>query len=102
MIDLIQDYFADSEIVSLLTDGDEDGVQTVEDFLYALFSLYEVVPDGEPLYKALIEDWHIFSNKRSMEYVLGQMGNPFNLNDKVGMWLSIKVIYRLGSPLRMK
>ena len=83
MIDLKQDFFSDTEIISLLQDGGEDGNQTVEDFLYALFSLYEPVPDGKPLSKALIEDWQIFKNEPSLEYVLGQMGNPFHLNDKV-------------------
>ncbi len=52
MIDLKQDFFSDTEITSLLQDGGEDGNQTVEDFLYALFSLYEPVPDGKPLSKA--------------------------------------------------
>lgn len=83
MIDLRKDYFVDSEIVSLLQDGGEDGIQTVEDFLYALLSLYEISPDGEPLSKALIEDWRIFKNEASLEYVLGQMGNPFHPNDDV-------------------
>ena len=83
MIDLKQKFFSDTEIISLLQDGGEDGNQTVEDFLYALFSLYEPVPDGKLLGEALIEDWQIFKNEESLEYVLGQMGNPFLLNDKV-------------------
>ena len=83
MIDLKQEFFSDTEIISLLQDGGEDGNQTVEDFLYALFSLYEPVPGGKPISKALIEDWQIFMNEASLEYVLGQMGNPFHLNDKV-------------------
>ena len=83
MIDLRADFFSDTEIVSLLLDGGEDGNQTVEDFLNALFSLYEAVPDGKPLSKALIEDWHIFKDEASLEYVLEQMGNPFHLIDKV-------------------
>ena len=83
MIDLKQDFFSDTEIISLLQDGGEDGNQTVEDFLYALFSLYELDPDGKPLSNALIEDWQIFKNVASLEFVLGQMGNPFHPNDKV-------------------
>lgn len=83
MIDLKQEFFADIEIVSLLQDGGDDDSQTVEDFLYALFSLYEVAPDGQPIAKALTEDWQIFANEASLDYVLGQMGNPFHLNDSV-------------------
>ena len=33
MIDLKWDFFADTEIVSLLQDVSEDGLQTVEDFI---------------------------------------------------------------------
>lgn len=83
MIDLKQEFFADIEIISLLQDGGDDDSQTVEDFLYALFSLYEVAPDGQPIAKALTEDWQIFANEASLDYVLGQMGNSFHLNDRV-------------------
>lgn len=83
MIDLKPDLFADTEIISLLQDGSEDGRQTVEDFLYALFSLYEVAPDGKPISVALIEDWQIFANEASLEYVLEQIGNPFRTSDIV-------------------
>lgn len=83
MIDLKQDYFADTEIVSLLQDGGEDDVQTIEDFLYALLSLYEVSPDGKHLSNALIEDWQIFSNESTLENVLEQMGSSFHTNDSV-------------------
>lgn len=83
MIDLKKDYFADTEIVSLLQDGGEDGNQTVEDFLKALLSLYEISPDGESLSKALIEDWRVFSNELSLAHVLELMGNPFHPDDYV-------------------
>ena len=83
MIDLKIDYFADIEIVSLLREGGEEGSQTVEDFLNALFSLYEISPDGEPLSKALIEDWQVFANEFSLAHVLDLMGNPFHLDDHV-------------------
>lgn len=83
MIDLKWDFFADTEIVSLLQDGSEDGIQTVEDFLYALLSLYEMAPDGKSLSEALISDWQVFANKASLDYVLEQMGNPFRSSDKV-------------------
>ena len=49
MLDLKSDYFSDSEIVGLLMGGGEDDCQTVEDFLHALLSLYEISPDGEPI-----------------------------------------------------
>ena len=83
MIDLKPDLFADIEIKSLLEDGCEDGSQTVEDFLYALISLYEPCPDGNPLVTALVEDWQILANAASLDYVLGRMGNPFHLDDNV-------------------
>lgn len=83
MIDLKPDFFSDTEIASLLQDGSEDGNQTVEDFLYTLFSLYESAPDGEPIVKMLVEEWQIFANDASLDYVLGQMRYPFHLDDKV-------------------
>lgn len=83
MIDLKQDYFVDSEIVSLLQDGGEDANQAVEDFLYALLSLYEISFDGEPLSKALIEDWHVFADEASLALVLSLLGNPFQPGDSV-------------------
>lgn len=54
MLELKSDYFSDSEITGLLVGRDEDDIQTVEDFLFTLLSLYEKSPDGEPLSKALI------------------------------------------------
>ena len=66
MIDLEIGYFADTEIISLLQDGSEDGRQTVEDFLYALLSLYELSPQGESLSKSLIFDWRIFADEVSL------------------------------------
>ena len=83
MIDLKWDFFADTEIVSLLQDGSEDGIQTVEDFLYALLSLYEAAPDGKSLSEALVSDWQVFANEASLDFVLEQMGNPFRSSDKV-------------------
>lgn len=83
MMDLKKDYFVDSEIVSLLDEGGDDGSQTVEDFLYSLLSLYEAAPDGKPLSQALIKDWQIFAGKASLDYVLGQMGYPFRTGEKV-------------------
>ena len=83
MIDLMKDYFADTEIVSLLQDGGEDGNQTVEDFLYALLSLYEISSEGEPLSKALIEDWQVFADETSLAHVLGLLGTPFHSDDPV-------------------
>ena len=83
MIDLKQDFFADTEIVSLLQDGGEDGNQTVEDFLYALLSLYETSSEGEPLSKALIEDWQVFADEPSLSHVLGLLGDPFRPDDLV-------------------
>ena len=63
MIDLKKEFFADTEIVSLLEEGGEDGNQAVEDFLYALLSLYETSIDGETLSQALIEDWQVFADE---------------------------------------
>lgn len=83
MVDLRKDYFADSEIVSLLQDGSEDGRQTVEDFLYALLSLYKAAPDGEPLSRALIQDWQVFADKDSLARVLFSMGIHFQPADLV-------------------
>ncbi len=83
MIDLNKDFFADSEIVSLLQDGSEDGVQTVEDFLYALLSLYEISPYGEPLSQSLINDWQVFADESSLTQVLNMVGNPFQPDDLV-------------------
>jgi hypothetical protein len=83
MIDLKKDYFADSEIVSLLQDGSEDGKQTVEDFLYALLSLYEKSPDGETLSQALVVDWHVFADDSSLAIVLGSLSLPFHKDDHV-------------------
>lgn len=83
MIDLNKDFFADSEIVSLLQDGSEDGVQTVEDFLHALLSLYEISPDGEPLSQSLINDWQVFADVASLAQVLSLMGEPFQPDDLV-------------------
>lgn len=83
MLDLKWDFFSDTEIVSLLQDGSEDGVQTVEDFLYALLSLYEISPDGEPLSQSLINDWQVFADKSSLAQVLNMVGNPFQPDDLV-------------------
>ena len=83
MIDLKKDYFADTEIVSLLQDEEEDGNQTVEDFLYALLSLYEIAFDGEPLSNALIDDWQVFANKPSLARVLELLGSKFRPDDHV-------------------
>ena len=83
MIDLKKDYFADIEIVSLLDEGGDDGYQTVEDFLYALLSLYEMAPDGRALSESLIKDWQIFANEASLDVVLGQLGAPFRSRDHV-------------------
>ncbi|MCQ2072812.1 MAG: RES family NAD+ phosphorylase [Bacteroidaceae bacterium] len=83
MIDLKRDFFADSEIVSLLQDGGEDGNQTVEDFLNALLSLYELTPDGESLSQALIQDWQVFADEASLAKVLASMGNPLKPDDSV-------------------
>ena len=83
MMDLRKDYFADSEIVGLLQDGSEDGRQTVEDFLYALLSLYEAAPDGEPLSRALIQDWQVFSDQDSLARVLVSMGSHSQPGDLV-------------------
>ena len=83
MLDLKSDYFSDSEIVGLLMGGGEDDCQTVEDFLHALLSLYEISPDGEPISKALIEDWPVFADELSLSLVLGLLGNPFQANDRV-------------------
>lgn len=83
MIDLNKDFFADSEIVSLLQDGSEDGNQTVEDFLNALLSLYEISPDGETLSQSLISDWQVFANEASLAQVLALLGNPFLPGDHV-------------------
>ena len=83
MIDVNKDYFVDSEIVSLLQDGSEDGYQTVEDFLNALLSLYELSPDGEPLSQALIQDWQVFADEASLARVLASMGEPLRPGDLV-------------------
>lgn len=83
MLELKSDYFSDSEITGLLMGGGEDDIQTVEDFLFTLLSLYEKSPDGEPLSKALIEDWHIFADEPSFSRVLGLLGNPFRPGDSV-------------------
>lgn len=83
MLDLKWNFFSDTEIVSLLQDGSEDGVQTVEDFLYALLSLYEISPDGEPLSQSLINDWQVFADKSSLAQVLNMVGNPFQPDDLV-------------------
>ena len=83
MIDLKWDFFADTEIVSLLQDGGDDGIQTVEDFLNALLSLYEPFPSGETLKKALIEDWQIFANEGSLVQVLELLGSTFHAGDHV-------------------
>ena len=83
MIDLEIGYFTDTEIISLLQDGSEDGRQTVEDFLYALLSLYELSPQGESLSKSLIFDWRIFADEVSLSKVLDSMGNPFQPCDLV-------------------
>lgn len=83
MLELKSDYFSDSEITGLLMGGGEDDIQTVEDFLFTLLSLYEKSPDGEPLSKALIEDWHIFADEPSCSRVLGLLGNLFRPGDSV-------------------
>ena len=83
MLDLKKDYFVDSEIVSLLDEGGEDGCQTVEDFLYALLSLYETSPEGKPLSQALLSEWQIFANVDSLDNVLGQMVTPLRSGDYV-------------------
>ena len=83
MLDLKSNYFSDSEIIGLLRDGGEDDIQTVEDFLLALLSLYEISPDGEPLSRLLIEEWHIFTDGPSFSHVMGLLGNPFQPSDRV-------------------
>ena len=83
MLELKSEYFSDSEITGLLMGGGEDDVQTVEDFLFAILSLYEISSDGEPLSKALIEDWRIFTDEHSFSLVLGQLGNSFRPGDRV-------------------
>ena len=83
MLDLKWNFFSDTEIVSLLQDGSEDGVQTVEDFLYALLSLYEVSPSGETLSQSLIKDWQVFADEASLAQVLILLGNPFHPDDIV-------------------
>ncbi len=83
MIEVKSSFFSDTEIVSLLQEGGEDAIQTVEDFLHSLFSLYEATPDGQPLYSAVIDDWQIFADQESLNIVLNQLGNPFRSSDKV-------------------
>lgn len=83
MIDLKKEFFADTEIVSLLEEGGEDGNQAVEDFLYALLSLYETTIDGETLSRELIEDWQVFADESSMAQVLGLLDSPFHTDDHV-------------------
>ena len=83
MLDLRSEYFSDSEIISLLTGGGEDDCQTVEDFLIALLSLYEISPDGKPLSKALIQDWNIFKDDFSLSQALHLMEVPFKSGDNV-------------------
>lgn len=83
MMDFKKDYFADIEIVSLLDEGEDDGSQTIEDFLYSLLSLYETASDGIPLSQALIKDWQIFADKMSLDYVLEQMRCPFRSGENV-------------------
>ena len=83
MIDLKKDFFADIEIVEFLEEGGEDGGQAVEDFLYALLSLYEITPDGETLSQQLIEDWQVFADEPSLAQVLDLLNAPFHTNDHV-------------------
>ncbi len=83
MIDLKWDFFADTEIVSLLQDGSDDGIQTVEDFLYALLSLYELSPEGKSLSQSLIYEWQVFADDAKLSMVLASMGNPFQPGDLV-------------------
>ncbi|MGM9737340.1 MAG: RES family NAD+ phosphorylase [Candidatus Cryptobacteroides sp.] len=83
MLDLNKDFFADTEIVSLLEDNSEDEKQTVEDFLLAVLSLYEQSEAGKPLSKALIEDWHIFADEHSLSDVLLQLGSGLTPNSLV-------------------
>lgn len=83
MLDLKKDFFADSEIVSLLEDNSEEGKQTVEAFLQVLLSLYEASPNGEPLSQALIEDWGIFSDKLSLANILTQIGSSLHSDSPV-------------------
>lgn len=83
MLDLKREYFSDSEIISLLMGGGEDDNQTVEGFLNALLSLYEISPYGIPLSKALIEEWNIFADEPSLSRVLTLMGRPFRSVDRV-------------------
>lgn len=83
MIDLKKNYFRDTEIVSLLDEGGDDGCQTVEDFLSALLSLYELAPGGKTLSHALINDWQIFADEVSLDAILGQIVSPFSSSDHV-------------------
>lgn len=83
MINLKKEFFADTEIVSILEDGGEDGIQTVEDFVLAILSLYEVTPAGKSLSDALINDWRIFVDEASLTNVLNLLGSPFSASDHV-------------------
>lgn len=83
MIDLKKNYFRDTEIVSLLDEGGDDGCQTVEDFLSALLSLYELAPEGKTLSHALINDWQIFADEVSLDAILGQIESPFSSSYRV-------------------
>ena len=80
---LKKEYFADTEISSLLEEGGEDAMQTVEDFLYELLSLYEVDSEGVTLSKALIDEWQVFSNPQSLEFALNELNTKLQYNTKV-------------------
>lgn len=77
------EYFSDSEIVGFLSGGVEDDNQTIKDFLNSLLSLYEISQDGKPLSYALIKDWPIFVDEKSLSIVLDMLGSRFQPNDPV-------------------
>lgn len=82
-MDLKKDYFADTEIYSLLENGGIDANQTVESFLYELLSLYEIVQDGKTLSNALIDDWGIFADESSLANVLNDINAPLKSDSHV-------------------
>lgn len=82
-MDLRKEYFADTEIYSLLQTSGVDANQTVEDFLHELFLLYEFDQDGETLSKALVEDWGIFADESSLARVLADLNVPFVPDSRV-------------------
>lgn len=82
-MDLRREYFADTEIYSLLQSGGVDATQTVEGFLHELISLYEFDSEGKTLSKVLVEDWGIFADESSLARVLGDLKTPFTPNSYV-------------------